>query len=245
MKDKILITLLCLLACVANAQTAAEKKPAWDYPVKQGMEEWTRFKSMEEMYQACQIPESILKGLDTESLADICLKFPAPPLFPLFNTPQDGFMAYYSNFNGIRELFNRKDAGHYLIKEYVKMSVSDFNPLWPLYRQGQFISRYKFIEAILSQSPILESLDVNGRKLLLKEAIRKLDEKTSKDGLFSDYSLEMNLWVIGKVLYSENKLPLHENSRQSIRAAMESGVLTDMDTDMLYQQAKKYTYETE
>ena len=92
------------------------KKLTWDYPVKPGMEEWSKFETIDAMYQACQIPDEILKKLDTESLVDICLKFPAQPIFPFFNTPQEGFMSYYYNFNGIRELLNRKDAGQFLLR---------------------------------------------------------------------------------------------------------------------------------
>lgn len=37
----------------------------WDYPIKPGTEEWTNFKSGQEMLNACQIPENILKNLST------------------------------------------------------------------------------------------------------------------------------------------------------------------------------------
>ena len=129
------------------------------------------------MYQACQIPEDILKQLDTESLVAICLNFPAPPAFPVFNYPQQAFLEYYSGFNGIRELFQRKDAGRYLMEKYAMMSFSEFDPLWPLYKQGQFVAHYKLVEAILSQPQVIASLDAKARKALLQETIRKLEEK--------------------------------------------------------------------
>jgi len=236
----LLIICLILLSFAINAQ---EKKLSWDYPVKPDMEKWSQFKSLDDMYKSCQIPDAFLKRLDTESLVDICLSFPAPPVFPLFNTPQEGFMTYYDNFNGIRELFNRKDAGQYLLKKYSMMSLSDFNPLWPLYKQGQFISHYKFVEAILSQSQIIESLDTDGRKILLNEALRKLDEKKSMNDLFGGSSLEINAWIIGKVLYRENKLVLQGYSQERIQTSIESGLLLDIDVNTLYQEAKIYSYE--
>jgi len=227
----LLHVLFYFFVTVLNAQT---EKPAWDYPVKPGMEKWKQFKSVDEMYQACQIPDDILKQLDTQSLVDICLSFPAPPLFPLFNTPQQGFMEYYSNFNGIRELFQRKDAGAYLLKKYTSMSLSDFNPLWQLHQQGRFISHYKFIESILSQPQVIASLDSKGRMLLLKETVRKMDEKLSKNDLFSGFSLEINLWVIANVFYSENKAAFEKYNRQNIQSALKTGTFVDIDGDMLY-----------
>ena len=239
---KILILLLLLSVGVLTAQT---EKLTWDYPVKPGTEEWHQFKSMNEMYEACQIPDAVLKQLDTESLVDICLSFPAPPAFPLFNTPQQAFMQYYANFNGIQELFNRKDAGQYLLNKYTKMSLSEFNPTWELHEQGRFTSHYKFIEAILSQSQVIASLDTDGRKALLKEAIIKMDEKLSKNDLFSGFSLEINMWVIGKLLYSESKSSLQEFEQENLQTAMNTGLFVDIDVDMLYKQAKKYLYENE
>ena len=243
MKNKILLIIFCLFAYILNAQTKADNTEIWDYPVKPGMEEWHQFKSMDEMYEACQIPDNVLKKLDTESLVDICLSFPVPPVFPLFNSPQQAFMQYYTNFNGIQELFKRKDAGQYLLNKYAKMSLSEFNPTWELHEQGRFTSHYKFIEAILSQSQVIASLDIDGRKALLKESMIKMDEKLSKNDLFSGFSLEINLWVIGKLLYSENKSSLQKFERENLQTAMNTGMFVDIDTDMLYKQAKKYLYE--
>jgi hypothetical protein len=222
-----------------------DQEVTWDFPIKPGMVKWQQFKSVKEMYQECQIPDKILKQLDTESLVNICLSFPSPPIFPLFNTPQQGFMEYYTNFNGIQELFRRKDAGQYLLKKYSMMSLLEFDPSWPLHEQGRFISNYKFIEAILSQSQIVASLDTNGRKMLLREAISKMDEKISKSDLFSGFSIEINLWVIGKLLQSEEKLSSEDYNKEQIQTALETGMFVDIDVDMLFQQAKKYAHENE
>ena len=238
-----LVIMFCMVACVVNAQTAIKK--TWDYPVKPGMDKWNQFKSMEEMYQACQIPDNVLKQLDTESLVEVCLNFPAPPRFPLYNTPQQAFMEYYNNFNGIRELFQRKDAGRYLLKKYTMMSFSEFNPLWQLHQQGRFVNHYKFVETIMSQPQVIASLDAKERNALLKESLRKLDEKISKDDLFSGFSLDINLWVVGKLLHAENKSAFQEFNQQNLQAAFETGVFIDVNVDMLYQQAKMYVYENE
>ena len=233
---------LCTLFFPVYAQ---EKEMVWDYPVKPGTDEWRAFKSTDEMYRACQIPDDVLKQLDTESLVDICLNFPAPPLFLLYNSPQEGFMVYYIYFNGIRELFQREDAGRYLLKKYAAMSMSDFDPFWPLHQQGRFASRYQFIEAILAQPQVVASLGAKGRMDLLKEAIRKMDEKTAKKDLFSGYGLQFNLWVIGRVVYHENKSLLQEFDQQHIQRALSLGEFVYIDADMLYQKAQKYAYENE
>jgi len=216
---------------------------AWDYPVRPGMEAWNQFKTVDDMFEACQIPNDILKQLDTEFLVDICLNFPSPPLFPIYNNPQHGFNEYYNNFNGIQELFQRKDAGKYLLQKYSSMSFSEFDPLCELHQQGKFINHYKFVESILSQPQVMSSLGSDGRKALLQETILKMEEKLSNTDLFSGFNLEINLWVIVRVLYSEDKSLLQGLNQKNLQMAMETGMFVDIDVDIIYQLAKSMTYE--
>jgi len=239
-KTLCVISMFCVFSSVLYAQTDG----TWNYPVKPGSEQWRNFKSVDEMHHACQIPEIILKQIDTESLVDICLNYPAPPLFPLFNTPQQAFMEYYASFNGIRELFQREDAGRSLLKRYAMLSFAEFDPAWALHQQGRFINHYKFVESILSQPQIIASLGVEGRKALLQEAIKKIDEKISKTDLFSGFSLEINLWVIGCILYHENKLA-EGYDKENLQTAINTGMFVGIDVNMLYQQSKIYANENE
>ncbi|MBA4408088.1 MAG: hypothetical protein Q8S54_16055 [Bacteroidota bacterium] len=233
---KLLMILILFVPIITFSQV---ERPKWDYPVKPGSEEWRQFKSTDDMYIACQIPDDILRQLNTEDLVHICLNFPATPQFLLFNTPQDCFMAFYSNFNGIRELFNRKDMGYYLINRYTKMSMSDFNPLWPLHEQGKYISQYKFIEAILAQSQVIKSLNSEERKSLMKEVIRKIDEKLVKRDLFSGNNIQINLWVMAKILSYENKLYIPNMNIKDVQTFLDSGMPVDVDVNSIYELAKK------
>ena len=99
--------------------------------------------------------------------------------------------------------------------------------------------------SILSQSQVIASLDAFGRKALLKESIRKMDEKISKNDLFGGYSLAINMWVIGNLLYAEDKTILQRYDQQKIQTALKMGIFVNIDVDMLYQQAKNHVYENE
>ena len=228
---------------ISYALNAQERKKTWDYPVKPGMEEWQHFKSIDEMYKACQIPENILKTLDTESLAQICMDYPAPLVLIIYNSPQAGFSSFHSNFNGIRELFRRKDIGKYLLKKYTNMSFADFNPLWPIEKQGDFSFKYQFVETIIAQPQVIQSLDATDRKLLLKEVIKKFDMKNSRTDLFGGNSLVINAWIMARILHSENKFSTKYTNKSEIEMSLESGQLVDYDIQCIFQQAKKYTNE--
>ncbi len=215
----------------------------WDYPIKPGSKEWQQFKSIEDMYVACQIPEKVLTDICTDSLAQLCLNYPAPLILLFFNSPQIAFDNFYANFNGIRELLNRKDAGHSLLERYAIMNFKDFNPLWTAEKQGDYTFKYQFVETILAQQQVLATLDDKGQKLLLKEAMNKMDQKLSRNDLFGGNSLNINLWVITKILHKQNKLQTKFSNQLEIEKSLKTGQLVDYDLLTIYKQAKNYLYE--
>ncbi|MDR2126331.1 MAG: hypothetical protein LBP63_05845 [Prevotellaceae bacterium] len=241
MKKKIIILTLFLFTVYIVA--AQEKEPVWDYPVKPGSEEWAAFKSTEDMYKAVSIPEDVIKKMDTESLVQICLNYPALPTVFLFNSPQDGFDNFYIHFNGIQELMVRKDAGEFLLKKYSALSLQDFNILWTLEKQGEFVHKYYYIELILAQPKILQSLKSDYRKLLLKEAIKKFEEKQSRNDLFGYNALAVNAWILARTLADENKLSSKFSNETELKLSLQSGQLVDYDLSFIYEQAKSYNYE--
>jgi hypothetical protein len=244
MKHKFfLFAVLSLLTCVLNAQIAIDKKVTWDYPVKPGTEEWKKCNSPEEIYQALQIPENVLKKIDTESLVQICLNYPATTVFHIFNTPQQGFDGFYKQFNGIQELMRRKDAGVYLLNKYADMSMKDFNPLWTLEEQGQFVEKFYYMELFLVQPTIMQSFSKKERKILMKESLNKFDMKLSRGDLFGGLNPMATVWIMARVLNTENKLSLDKINYSRITDSLESGLLTDFDVTAVYQQVKSYSNE--
>jgi hypothetical protein len=217
-----------------------EKKIVWDYPVKPGTPEWLQFTSVDEMYKAIQIPENILKKLDTESLVQVVINYPALPILLAFNSPQAGFDNLYSHFNGIQELFNRKDIGQFLLKKYESFSLSDFNPLWILEKQGEFVHKYYYIEILLAQPQVIKSLTTDEQRVFLKEVVKKFDEKQSRDDIFGGNVLEVNAWILARTLNLENKLSSKFSNPAELEASLISGQLSNSDLYSVYEQAKNY-----
>ena len=107
----------CDIFALSNYPGAWPAKPGlWDYPVKPGMEEWGQLNSLEKKVNACQIPEELLSSLSTEDLTNICVRYPLLGNVFAWNTFHYGLNALYDQFNGIRELFKRKDAWKELLK---------------------------------------------------------------------------------------------------------------------------------
>ncbi|MDR1557273.1 MAG: hypothetical protein LBS88_09635 [Tannerellaceae bacterium] len=244
MKHKILIyAVLSLVAYALSAQVVTDRKVTWDYSVKPGTEEWKKFNSPEEIYQALQIPENILKEINTESLVQICLNYSAPTVFYIYNAPQQGFDGFHTQFNGIRELMRRKDAGFHLLNKYADMSMKDFNPLWTLEEQGKFVEKFYYMELFLVQPTIMQSFSKEERKILLQESVNKFDMKLSRGDLFGGLNPLATVWIMARALHAANKLNMNAANSPEIAAVLESGLLTDFDAISIYQQVKSYCNE--
>jgi len=97
----------------------------WDYPVTPGMEEWEQLGSYQEKVNACQIPENILSCLTTEELIELTLRNPLFFSVRSHNFIDNGLNQFFNDFNGVRELFIRKDIVCSLTKHYIEVIQQD------------------------------------------------------------------------------------------------------------------------
>lgn len=61
MKKNILICFFITTVFTSNIFSSIAQTETWDYPVKPGTPEWQHFKTGQEMWNACQIPENVFK----------------------------------------------------------------------------------------------------------------------------------------------------------------------------------------
>lgn len=109
---RIIIVMYCILifsvACQkGDAYTITEP---YQYPVVPGMAEWSRLKSLQEMIDACQIPEDILHNMTTEALVETVVHYPLYINAFAHDTPQMGLSEVKKYCNGLQELYTRDDA---------------------------------------------------------------------------------------------------------------------------------------
>lgn len=86
--------------------------------------QWKSYSSMEQMLDACQIPETILKDLSTEELIRICLSHPLAFTYTAYNNEMTGAVVVFENFNGFQELNSRKDKLENLMKIYEDVELN-------------------------------------------------------------------------------------------------------------------------
>lgn len=186
MKHFILALLLfCGISCFS------QEKTQWTYPVVPGSEAWFNFSSHQEKVDVCQIPEDILRTIDTQQLVQLCLDYPLLADIYAFNKMSDGVNAFYSNFNGIRELVKRKDAIDKLSALYQsRMEEQDRilnNSVIPLVEKGKYKFKLSAIEIFLGcpqmQLRLSEKLKKEVLTLLMKGYEKKYESLSEFKGI--------------------------------------------------------------
>ena len=176
------IFLLVFISIDMNAQSIK----SWDYPIKPGTEAWQALSTHEDMLKACQIPAEILKTVSTEELIELCLAYPLLGDIFAYNGIQEGISKVSARFNGLQELFKRKDNASLLFEKMKKQELLKAGVLTSI-EIGNEISRQMVIEALLSNETILSNTnnpDIYGQYglktvvYLLGRSLERIDNKT-------------------------------------------------------------------
>lgn len=157
----------------------------------------------EEVREAEQIPDSILQNMSTEDLLLAYLDSRYPGYLLAYNTVQDAFMHAYNDFNGLRELLSRNDAGEKLIAYYQGIDPSGIDPNWGPIKKGAFTFSIVFIEVLLAHDNILARLTKSETNTLLTELLKKQEYKISHPEVYSIIGVQFNAYAIARLIESK------------------------------------------
>lgn len=154
---------------------------------------WSTHNTIEEMQEACQIPDDYLKCMTTRSLVETCMKYPLFGNYLAYNDQFEGIMQVMSGFNGFKELRSRSDAAEELLKYYASMDVESINAqtkseAYSNIVQGNSVIHFDYIELVL-MSGAYSSIDTEDIEELRFIAEEKLQNKINSQGLFGYESI--------------------------------------------------------
>ncbi|MEO8173880.1 MAG: hypothetical protein ABI581_12380, partial [Sediminibacterium sp.] len=175
MKKKLLLSFTVFAVFTITYAQQVDDVP-YDFPIRPGMKEWNSFKSVTDMFKACQIPADKLESMSTRGLAVTCLDFPSISILMIYNTPQQGFEVWKTNFNGVKYLLSRTDAFSTLFKIYKEYDIKGYERFSEPMQKGHYTLSIKNIEAILAQDDIMNSISEEQVKELLKTSLSKYTE---------------------------------------------------------------------
>jgi hypothetical protein len=198
---------LVLLAGCNNVEgSTADPVDAYDFPVQPGTEEWRQLASRVEMLAAVQIPQDVLDNMSTAGLVETVLSYPLYGDLFAHYFHQAGIEAIQQDFNGLSTLLTRPDAGTLLLDRYHMIDINEVQEKATLIEQGEFVTRVKYLEIILTQPEILAQLSAEERILLLQEAMVKRDEKFALHTYYGYTGLEPTALLAGRILQLEGYL---------------------------------------
>ena len=190
---KIFLFLVCLISALSQAQV-------YDYPVKPGSEEWGKLKTEVDRFAVLQIPENLLKTMNTHDLVVTCLNYPGMVLFGVYNDMQKGMEHLIKNFNGLQELMQRTDAPAELLSVYKQMNSSKLKLLSRSIEQSSWSIRRIYFELLLTQDCVIDKMSDAERSLLMEEARNRLYHKIDNSEEYSVMDYQPSLMIVEKNL---------------------------------------------
>ena len=152
------------------------KNDAYEFPITpiKTPEKWKEFQTHQEMLDACQIPDEMLKNISTEGLIETCINYPMSLDFMLYDSFQMGFDTVYDNFNGLQELYQRQDCIEKLIDFFVSINLNK------LKRIEKPTLIYRFSCMLISRDDVISKINDEQQDLLIDAVniqIKIIEEK--------------------------------------------------------------------
>lgn len=147
---------------------------------------WSQYQSLEEMLEACQIPEDKLKSMSTDELIEVCMSHPLHFIYSAYNNELRGADVIIRNFNGFSELARRTDAAGKLLNFYDEI-FSESVQQDPSFIGRSDISHIGFIELYIASKALPSLYEDDNLIKLEKISDNILSQKieTKRADLFS------------------------------------------------------------
>lgn len=224
--------LLILISMFFLVSVEAQENDAYRFPIRPGTPEWKDLETYEARLNAYNVPEEILKTMSTKGLVETCLSYPEFGLIFTRNNLQHGYAYLFSIFNGFRELEHRLDMGEELLIVYSKLNPERINDYTTLEQKGGYSFQFTYLELILSQKPIMETMNDELRKKLTSLALEVYEGKKKLQHEYAMFGLSNSALVLAMILdVSNNQIFSQKRDADlAIRNLLEFGYAENIET---------------
>jgi len=239
----LIVVSLFFLSCKQQSSSP----DAYTYPTTPGGQEWSKFTSHDEMVAAVQIPTVTLSSMSTAGLVESVLNYPMFGDVSAYNSPQQGIDRLYSQFTGLRVLFERSDAGIELLKRYQTMDPSTINNNdWTGVQKGSYSISFWNIEMLLAQYQIISQFTDSQKSDLISEMLNKYQAKLNFPDTYSSIHKNSTAWVIGRALQQaeyESFISELASNTELQRFLKYGSFVSDSDFEFIVSQAKQFQHD--
>lgn len=158
---------------------------------------WKTYTTHDEKFEALQIPVDILSSISTEGLVETCINYPLYAEFIFFDSLYNGIISLENNFNGLKELYQRKDATMELVQFYLDINMNN------LYNNHDFPQfQLSYLEFVLANHAIVDLMTSNERIILMRAVLNNTYERDAEER-FSCEDVSKAL-LLGRLLLNES-----------------------------------------
>lgn len=215
-KDFLIYPLLLTFLVLINESLFAQNlQTAYNFWVKPGTDLWNRLDNEQKRIAALQIPDSILRNMSDDAYVETIINFPLFGYYTAFENNKIGFDVMVTRFNLFDKMCEKKNVGKLLLEAYKDADMHGFNKYNNKYRSELWTIKLNYLEILLSQKNIINTLDDLDKNELLKVALYKLISK-QKNPMFSSYNgIEPTLSIMASSLTNLNALEKTSNEKKT------------------------------
>ncbi len=172
---------------------------SFSYPIRPGSAEWAELETMDQKYEAVNVPISILNNMCTHGLVYTCVYCPLFYNIIAFNSIHTGLAVLINKINSFEELINRIDANEELLDYYSSLFPPDNDTVSTNFLKTETLMQMFFTELFFAQQEFLSKMSTNDLHTVLQEVYSKLSIKR-KYNLTKEY-LNGSYYLICNILY--------------------------------------------
>jgi len=190
MKTLIILFLLLLVTYSTHGQVQIK---TYEFPIIPGSQKWAMLSTGQEMVDICQIPDSILRSLTTQALAQTCLNYPLFFQHTALNDERKAIDVMIKGFNGLNELTLRKDGLNELIKLYKEIPVDKT----PFLQSNAEDIPYKtiYLELLLANDRFIRKAKKNQLESIKSAFFINMDKKLKNQNIHGLFSIRKTLLI--------------------------------------------------
>ena len=201
----LILTSILLTACAEevimtdSVARDASKKVAFSYDSVTVPSVWSTFGTFNEMMNACQIPDDVLKELPTDTLVALCVYHPLANTYLYHDNPMNGLRLFLDGFNGFEELKQRADCAEKIMDYYELIELSySTEPTANKYSKHRLDMRplqVAFIELLIASKEVPELYDAQNIGRLEQIANVKYEQKLQSNLYKTSFALSKSLLI--------------------------------------------------
>lgn len=215
--------IFCLMIGVLHTFIQAQE---YIFPIQPGTTEWATLLTHNDMLKVCQVPDNYLKTMTTKDVIITCLNYPLKFDFYAYNNLIDGIKKVAANFNGLQELFSRKDNAECLFNIWQKTNIETLLDKTQ-YQRGELIVKQSLIEAFLTHEYVIVNATIEQQKTIAEIAMKNMELKEQHPKWYSSkYSLGTSAYLLCTILKRINNGAILSPELESFLdiGTLESGV---------------------